>query len=155
MLLEFEGAGTYRLITSSTIERDIAISNVLRSSGAQEAMIDAIKAGEEPDARLFNAISGSGKLFELLGASLVPEGVDPLEWSPELAKRTADTLKRVTAPEAKALLVRSVVELVKAFFLAGLVSSVTSPSFLRATANGVEARPDGVSGATMSSATGH
>lgn len=155
MLLDFGEAGTYRLITTSTIERDIAISNILRSSGAREAMITALSAGEEPDGRIFDAISGSGKLFDFLGAALMPEGDDPLKWTPEIARATAEKLKRIISPQIKQTLTLSVVELVKAFFLVGLHSLVTSlnSSAAKAAAEGV--RPDGESAATTSSATGH
>src|SRR5579859_3716367 len=126
MILEFEGIGNYKLITASTIERDIALSNVLRSSGAHDAMLEALAAGEEPDRRIYEAVSGSGKIFDLLGASLVPEGVDPLAWSPAIARETAEALKKITAPKSKQLLLLSVVEMVKAFFLVGLHSLVIS-----------------------------
>jgi hypothetical protein len=156
MILEFEGVGNYKLITASTIERDIAISNVLRSSGAHDAMLQALTAGEEPDRRIFEAISGSGKLFELLGASLVPEGVDPLTWTPAMARDTAQALKNISAPKAKQLLLLSVVELVKAFFLAELHSLVISRSSSpKATGNGAAVGPDGENAATSNSATGH
>jgi hypothetical protein len=181
MLLEFEGAGKFRLITNvSTIERDIALSNLLRSSGAQAAMLEALTASEEPDARVFNAVAASGRLFDLLGAALMPledaqapprlwwqkllriyppasvgHGGDPLKWTPEIAANTAERLKHVTTPQAKQLLTLAVVELVKAFFLAGLHSLVTSRNSLRAIAERVEARPAGANGASMNSETGH
>lgn len=155
MILEFEGVGNYKLITASTIERDIAISNVLRSSGAHDAMLQALTAGEEPDRRIFEAISGSGQLFELLGAALVREGVDPLTWTPAMAKETAAALKAITVPKAKQLLLLSVVELVKAFFLVGLHSLVISRSFSKTISNGAAVGPDGESAAILNSAIGH
>lgn len=152
MILEIEGAGTYRLVTASTIEHDIALTNLLRSSGAEKAIIDALTAGDEPDSRIFSAVTQSGKLFDIMAAALVPEGTDPLEWSPAIAKETSDKLKRVVSDKGKRVLLASIVELVKAFFLAGLHSQTTSQSY---TSDGKDAgQPGSANEATMTVGTG-
>jgi hypothetical protein len=126
MLLEIEGAGTYRLITSSTIERDIALANLLRACGLEDVIYNAIAAGREPDAEIFAAVSGSGKLFDILGACLIPEGVDQFTWTPKIGNDIAEKLRHVTHEKAKQIILQSVVELVKSFFLKGLYSYATS-----------------------------
>lgn len=131
MILEFEGVGTYRLITKSTIERDIVLSGLLRACGANQAMIEALTNGTDEDAGIFAAVANSGKLFDILGATLVPDGVDPLKWTPDLGRETTEKLKHITADGSKQLLTTSIVALVKAFFLAGLHSLATSPNFSR------------------------
>jgi hypothetical protein len=152
MVLEIDGAGTYSLITRRTIENDIALSNLLRSSGAERALIDALTEGEEPDSKVFAAVSGSGKLFDILGAALVPEGTDPLEWTPKLQQQTADTLKRVISDAGKRTILLCIVPLVTSFFLAGLHSTATSRSFTDTPASQVQ--PDSENAATTTSATG-
>jgi hypothetical protein len=152
MILEIEGAGTFRVVSASTIEHDIALTNLLRSSGAEKAVIDALTAGEEPDSRIFAAVTESGKLFDILAAALVPADVDPLAWTPAIAKETADKLKRVVSEQGKRVLLSSIVELVKAFFLVGLHSQMTSRN---STASGKDAgQPDGASAETTTAATG-
>ena len=166
MLVEISGAGKYRLITqTSTIERDIALSNLLRTSGAQAACLGKLAAGEEPDTAVFEAFAGSGTVFEFLGAVLMPvadesvprphwlqrfaawvlqrpalaprgHGGDPLNWTPEIGHATAERLKKVSAPAGKQLLTHLVVAAAKSFFLAGLHSLATSRSSLRATMEG-------------------
>lgn len=152
MVLEIEGAGNYQLITRRTIECDIALSNLIRSSGAAQAFTDALEAGEDPDSRVFAAVSGSGKLFDILGAALVPEGIDPLEWTPKLQQQTADTLKRVTSDAGKHTLLLAIVPLVTSFFLAGLHSMVTSRNSFLVPASRVQ--PDSASAATTTTETG-
>ena len=174
MLVEIEGAGKFHTITKlSTIERDIVISNLLRTSGAQVAFLDKVAAGVEPDTAVFEAFAGSGKVFEFLGAALMPaedesvphphwlqrairwlfwwlpapprvgHGGDPLNWTPEIGAATAERLKKVTAPAGKQMLTHLVVAAATSFFLAGLHSLVTSRSSLRAMMEGTEARPNG------------
>lgn len=151
MILEFEGAGSYRLITDSTIERDIALSNLLRACGAYDAFRGALEQGGDVDSRLFEAVTVSGKLFDILGASLIPEGTDPLAWTPAIARETAEALRRITSPAAKQLLIASVVELVKAFFLAGLHSLATSR---RSSTPANPVQPASANAGITSSATG-
>jgi len=150
-VLEIDGAGEYQLITRRTIECDITLTNLLRGSGAEQALVEALTAGEEPDGKVFAAISGSGKLFEILGAALVPVGVDGLEWSPKLQQQTATTLKRVTSENGKRALLLCVVPLVTSCFLSGLHSLTTSRSYSPAPAT---VQPDSESVATTILATG-
>lgn len=152
MILEFEGAGVFRLMTASTIERDIVLTNLLRSSGVEQAMIDALSAGREPDSDIFAAVTSSGKLFDILGAVLVPDGFDQLQWTPQQGKETAEKLRHLTAPQAKAMVLHSIVALVKACFLKGLSSLATSPN--SSLDLGKVAQPVGANAATTTSATG-
>jgi len=145
MLLEFEGTN-YQFATRSTIERDIRLSNLLRESGVQEAMLAALTAGEDVDARIFGALTQSGKIFDILGCALVPEGVDPIYWTPALARETAEKLKKIASDAAKQLLLESVVGLVKAFFLAGLHSLATSR---RSSPESAKAQPAAESAGTL------
>lgn len=101
MRLEFEGAGAYRLITHGTIERDIALSVILKNSGAQDAMLSALGAGKNPDAAILDALSASGMLFDFLGAVLMPVADDepkplPRPW----LRRTLDRLLGTQPPPA-------------------------------------------------------
>ena len=126
MILDFEGAGVFRLMTASTIERDIVLTNALRSSGVEQAMVNALSAGREPDSEIFAAVTSSGKLFDILGALLIPDGMEQLEWTAKIGQETADKLRRLTADQAKQLVIHSIVALVKACFLKGLSSLATS-----------------------------
>lgn len=152
MLIEIEGAGTFRLMERRTIECDIYLSNLLRAAGAEAALIEALSVNEEPDSRIFQAVAASGKLFDILAGALVPEGVDALDWSPGLARDTAEKLKRVTSEAGKRALLSAVVPLVTGFFLLGLRSLATSRK--SSLSPGSRAQPDSGSGATTTMATG-
>jgi|SRR5579863_274753 len=151
MLLDLGDAGTFRLMKQSTIERDIVLSNLLASSGAKQALVEALENGNDTDAAIFTAVMASGKLFEILGAALEPEGADALKWTPAVGAHTAQALKKITTPQAKRLLLTCVPALVTGFFLAGLHSATISR---KSSQTPGRVRPDTASGATSTSATG-
>jgi hypothetical protein len=152
MIIELEGAGIFRLMTRSTVERDIVLSNMLRSSGAEQAMRDAIIGERNPDGEIFQAVASSGKLFDILGASLAPDGMEDLEWTPACGLETSSRLKAISAAQAKILLLSCVVELIKAFFLAGLLSTATSRR--SSPAQDIHPPPNGASAEITTSAIG-
>ena len=152
MVLDIEGAGVFRIMSTRTIEADIYLTNLLRAAGAELALTEALRANEAPDSRIFRAVSGSGKLFDILAGALVPEDVDSLAWTPEIARETAAKLKRVTSDNGKRALTLAVVPLVTGFFLNGLHSLVTSPNSSAEAAKG--ARPASVNVVTLISGTG-
>lgn len=153
MMLEIDGAGSYRLITRRTIECDVVLSNLLRSTGAEKALVDAVAAGEDIDKRIFEAVTGSGKMFDILGAALMPAELDSLNWSPEIQRETAAKLKRVTSEEGKRTLLLAIVPLVSGFFLQGLRYTATSPNSSPELEK-TKLQPDGASEAITTSATG-
>src|SRR5689334_210406 len=69
--------------------------------------------------RLYVTAVQTGDVFALLGALLVPEGTDPLKWTPALAKETGDLLASVTNAADKAKLRTLIASALLPFFVSG------------------------------------
>lgn len=76
--------------------------------------------------RLYVTAVQTGDVFALLGALLVPQGADPLKWTPELAKQTGDFLSLLTDTADKAKLRTLVASALLPFFVSGRRPSRTS-----------------------------
>lgn len=86
--------------------------------------------------RLYVTAVQTGDVFALLGALLLPEGTDPLKWTPELAKETGNFLSGLTNPDDKAKLRTLVASALLPFFVSGRRPSRTSRKSLTPPAPG-------------------
>jgi len=72
--------------------------------------------------RILEEMRESGQTNVLLGGLMLPEGMTPAEWRPEVAAHTAEFLDGITDPEDKATRGALVLDLVIHFFVSGLIS---------------------------------
>jgi hypothetical protein len=84
--------------------------------------------------RLQSALIDSGKACDLVGAYLLPEGTDELEWTPKGARETAQFIARLNTAADRQAVNEVAMEVVFGFFKHGLEqlgrflgSSVASP----------------------------
>ena len=96
LVFEIDGAGAFRLLPDRVLRRDV--QELLISTGADKAFMEAITAARNPEEPVFEAMYASGRLFELLGRCLTPEGS---EWTPRLGRETAEKLERVNSPAGR------------------------------------------------------
>lgn len=116
---------TFRGSVSTTFEQDIYIMQVLEEAGLSDlaSTFDITKddIGDIQSRVIIKAFS-SGKLFDLLAASLEEEGV---KWTVHRAKENAKFFANIRKTEDKKNLRGSIVGVVLGFFVSGLLSSKT------------------------------
>ncbi len=78
--------------------------------------------------RILRTAYANTDIFLLLGCLLVPAELDPVAWSEEIARETAEFLGNVVDPDDKLTVRAQVVSAVQGFIEAGIVSLVTSTS---------------------------
>lgn len=126
--MEF-GGRRFTLITAGTVERDIELGNRIDSSGVKEAILANVADEDAMNTAIAQALcSNSKRLFEIIGAAVVPEGIDQLAWTQEMMRETAAHFAKLDGRNTQKVLV-SAVALVRAFFLVELLSLATSRSF--------------------------
>jgi hypothetical protein len=103
--------------------------------------------------RLYLTALKTGDIFLLLGALLIPEEMDPLRWTPEIAAKTGEFLASMTEPGDKAKMRILLASALMPFFLGGHRSSKTSPNSSTPRIPGSD-QPHIVSAGAKSTATG-
>lgn len=121
------GGRVFREAKRSTIEHDIWTMDQIRASGLDSVRRDPDEMFEEFGLRLLDVALRSGRALDLIGGLLLPDEVDDLDWSPELAKETAKFLGRLSSEEDKQQVHVLLGKLVAGFFAAGVLSVGTSP----------------------------
>jgi len=146
------GGHIFRVIGNSTYEHDTLVRKVMREIGLLDT---GMKAGETPDQyarRLMLDLTGSGRMPEIFGLLLIPDGTESERWSSALGEETAAFVGALSDPADKALLDNMAWSFLTDFFERGLGSwrnstsssepapaktaSVTSSPTTNATANG-------------------
>jgi len=114
-------------IGEATARHDAFVMRQIAACGLNVAAEQKAEETEEQFMyRLYLTAVKNGDVFALLGALLVPEGTEPLKWSPELAKQTGEFLANLTDPADKAKLRTLVASALLPFFVGGRRPSRTS-----------------------------
>jgi len=77
--------------------------------------------------RLLGHLLASGTFFEVMGGLLMPAGMDPERWGPEVFAATASFLGRIDDPVEKARAYPIMMEIFRDFFVSGRRSSASTP----------------------------
>jgi hypothetical protein len=123
------GGLVYVPVKNSTIEHDFYLMGQIRAVGLDEVHVRPDERPEDFALRLLRDVINSGRVFLLLGGLLISEGTASEDWTPELAEKTAQTLKKLTAPDDKEKVREQVLSLLIGFFETGLACLTTSRSF--------------------------
>ncbi len=121
------GGRVFREAKRSTIEHDIWTMDQIWASGLDSVRRDPEEAFEEFGLRLLDVALRSGRALDLIGGLVVPEEVDDLDWTPQLAKETARFLGQLSSEEDKQQVHVLLGKLVAGFFPAGVLSAEISP----------------------------
>jgi hypothetical protein len=97
------------------------------------------------------ARGGRGRL--MLGGLLAPAGTADADWTPELARATADFFGRLVEEQDLAVYQALLHSMLAGFFATGLISATTSPSS-STPAESDQPRRDGATGAPSTSGAG-
>ena len=117
----------YRSIEKTTMANDFYIMKLLRASGLSDLLRDENRTAEDFANNIITVAVDSGIPLALLGGTLLPEGIPDEKWTAELAAATTARLSAVSDAEDKATIQAAVVEVIAAFFAAGLLSLKLSP----------------------------
>lgn len=121
------GGRRFTPIQEVTIEWEEFVLPRLRRAGLLSAM--TLQEGEtlgDFALRIRLQFLESMELRPLLGAFLLPDGVTPEAWTPELAMETAEHLKRVSAPGDREKIHNLATTLLIDFFAEGSAYALTS-----------------------------
>ncbi len=124
--MEFQGR-KFKAVQHATFAHDIHLMNLIRSTGMDQATIEPGESPEQFGERLIELATRSPHLFEILGALIIPDGVDGAAWTREMGVETAQFLAGLTDDESKRRLHAQIASLVVGFFVRGLSSAPTSP----------------------------
>jgi hypothetical protein len=120
------GGRTFQVTGESTARHDMWTMRQIAACGLN--VVNQAE-GETEEAfiyRLYMTALQTGDVFLLLGGLLIPEGMDPLKWTPETAAATANFLASLTASEDKGKLRILLASALMPFFMGGHRSSMTS-----------------------------
>lgn len=130
------GGVEWRPLENSTMEHDGFMNRHLALAGLPDGGPGKGEAQADYAQRLMVKVAISESLFDILGGLLIPHPMADSEWTPEMAKKTADFMRKVSRPEDKNAIYNCIFSLVSGFFHAGLSYSGASM-----TASG-EAQPE-------------
>lgn len=109
-----------------TIQHSFFTAGLLRRSGLDRLQVEPGEAAEDFATRIVLETLAGGEALQLLGCLLLPEGIEPSSWRPELAQETAEFIGGLTAEEDHALVRSILIQALLSFFESGLVSLWTS-----------------------------
>lgn len=116
-------------LVNGTFAHDIWLTRKIREAGLANIAIDEDETPDHFIERIAIVAHESGLSLQLLGALLLPDGVETRDWTPELAESTAQFFGNVTDPEGKRVLRTQIASALFYFFATALASSQTSPKF--------------------------
>ena len=123
------GGRRFAHVTDWTVEQDWWLMQRIRKAGLDQIAVDDTNSeaiAESISQAAADKLADSGLALEILGGLLLPEGMDPSQWTPQLAAETTAHLGRQTGAEARQA-VRAVASwAIVSFFANGLTSFTTS-----------------------------
>jgi hypothetical protein len=119
------GGRAFVVASEGTIEWDITLLTLLQGLGLADVVLHPGETHEQLAQRIFRTLTSTPKIFDVLGCVLIPQGVDPFTWSPEMQRETATHLKRLHAKIDKDAINSQIVSMVTSFFVQGLLSIQT------------------------------
>jgi hypothetical protein len=123
------GSKSFDVVKASTIEWDVTLLQLLQGCGLSDVVMHQGETAEGLAHRVYRTLMSSGAVFEILGCALIEHGTDVYTWTPAMMRETADHIRKLHAPEDKAAITSQIVSLVTSFFVQGLLSLSTSPTF--------------------------
>lgn len=121
------GGRKFTRLDSGTVEHDFWMMAQIREAGLHQISFTPGSDVEEVVDELLGRCLSSGKAVLLLSGLLLPEGMTPQEWKPEVALEIAAHIGKITDTEEKAQLRPLVASMLIGFFKTGLASLKISP----------------------------
>lgn len=115
-------------VSSSTLEHDFTFFRLCREASLDSIELLPGESAGDCGRRIMGQLAGSGHAFRFLGLLLVPEEVDPLEWTPALMESTAEFFGKLSDPKDKAIVTGLLLSVLIDFFPRGISSFASSPT---------------------------
>ncbi|CAJ0862080.1 hypothetical protein R77567_01615 [Ralstonia sp. LMG 32965] len=112
---------------NGTFAHDIWITRKTREAGLADIRQEPGESHDQFIERIAAIAWGSGAMLEILGGTLLPAGMEPKDWTPEVAAATGAFFGSVTDEASKRQLRSQIGGVIFLFFVSGLSSSETSP----------------------------
>lgn len=140
------GGRTFTRLEDGTVEHDFWMMAQIREAGLHAIEFEPGSDVGEVVEELLGRCLASGKAILLLSGLLLPEGMAPEEWEPEVAQDIAAHIGKITAADEKAKLKPLIASMLIGFFKTGLASLKTS---LKSSSQGAGVEPEsaGIAGA--------
>jgi len=126
-------------LEEGTVEHDFWMMAQIREAGLHAVEFEPGSDVGEVVEELLGRCLASGKAILLLSGLLLPEGMKPEEWKPEVAQEIAAHIGKITAADEKAQLKPLIASMLVGFFKTGLASLKIS---LKSSSQGAEAEPE-------------
>lgn len=95
------GGRDYVPVTQSTLEHDLHYLKLRTRAGFDHLEKIETESWDDYAVRLLDRVVATGQILPLLGCLLIPAGTDPMSWTPELGRETAERLGRIGRPGEK------------------------------------------------------
>lgn len=131
------GGKEFEQIGNSTAEHDDWLAGALSRAGLRP--LPKIGEHEQPldyAERMLVHLQQTGERFRVLGALLIPVGLDSMKWTPKLGLETAEHCRKLGAPADKKKLDNLTLQLLFDFFVEGVASWMSSKSSSETTGGG-------------------
>lgn len=123
------GGRRFVTVTDLTVGQHLHYDNLVMNAGLRDARREPGEYTGDFEARLLRLmLNCQGMILELLGTHIIPEGKTSKDWTPQMAKETADFLSTVSGKEALDMVHNLFAHVYLDFFEHGLTSSGDSIS---------------------------
>lgn len=112
----------FRSVMQSTMEHDMWMMAKLRKAGLDELAVKPDETVNDYAVRLLHEVIASGEAMLLLGGLLIPNTQGDLEWTPQLAEKSAEILRAVSDPVEKSVIHSAIISMLSGFFVLGIGS---------------------------------
>lgn len=110
-----------------TVANDVFVMGLAEALGVARLEMLEGEGYDDFARRILVLVSSSPRWPDLLGALLLPDGLDVTDWTPEVARSTGAYIAQLTGRDDKVTVARELAAGLLAFFAAGLVSVTISP----------------------------
>lgn len=112
-----------------TMKQDAYLMKLAHRAGLDRIKLQPGETAEDLVDRLLGMLLENDLALEMLGGMLMPEGWEPTQWGPDVAREIAKHLENLTAQEDKTAVRGLISQLLIVFFRNGIASLRTSPSY--------------------------
>jgi hypothetical protein len=117
-------------VEALTVGQHLHYEKIAATAGLRDLRPGPGESGEAFGERLLHMMLEHGDaVLEILGTVLLPQGKEPKDWTPKMARETADFFLTLPGEENLRTLHALFAQVYLDFFAHGLASSKTSPSY--------------------------
>ena len=116
------GGRAYVTAQDITIGQEIRVRGLLSASGLDDLPMHEHESAEDYVRRLLDHLTGSPQVLELMGTLILPDGMKPGEWTPDVARETAAHISKLTSLEDRVHFQTMVSAAFLGFLESGLIS---------------------------------